>query len=217
MLRPLSVTQGFLEQWQFHQLSSQPRTSADPHMGASSPASRCYFSPPAPAPRTPPGETAHFRQDALPKSWCNPGKKKKSTQVPKPGSGFCQLRTTETSGKNTVVTEGTLNWRRSNTTGHVTLPSSIILPTDSVLNVHSVVIHSWRQNIKRSKHQIQCLLSMQKSRKGFCLADFELQITTPRKKADSGLIGSSLAISTTFKAKNCKYSLCNLNFFNQTL
>lgn len=44
------------------------------HVGASNTAGRCYFSPPPP-PLIQPGETAHFRQDALPKSWCNPGKK----------------------------------------------------------------------------------------------------------------------------------------------
>lgn len=44
-----------------------------PHVGDFSPADRCYFSL---SPLTQTGETAHFRQDALPKSWCNPEEKK---------------------------------------------------------------------------------------------------------------------------------------------
>lgn len=43
-----------------------------------------------------------------------------------------------------------------------------------------------------------------KSRKFFCLIDFGMPNNNLEgKKADSGLIRLSLAISTTFKAKNC--------------
>lgn len=43
-----------------------------PHVGDFSAADRYYFSL---SPLTQAGETAHFRQDALPKVWCNPTKK----------------------------------------------------------------------------------------------------------------------------------------------
>lgn len=43
-----------------------------PNVGDFSTADRCYFSL---SPLTQAGETADFRQDALPKAWCNPEKK----------------------------------------------------------------------------------------------------------------------------------------------
>lgn len=79
------------------------------------------------------------------------------------------------------------------------LVSFIGLPTYRVLNVHSVVNDSWIKNI--TLRYSSC--SPCKKQKFFVCLILKLQITK-KKKADSGLIRLSWAIST-FKAKKCKY------------
>ena len=73
-----------------------------------------------------------------------------------------------------------------------------------VLNVRSGVNNSWIKTYNPEETSDTVLALHAKSRKVFCLIDFGAPNNNSNKKADRWLIRLSLAIATTFKAKNCK-------------
>lgn len=152
-----------------------------PHVGDVGTANRCCLSL---SPLTQAGETAHFRQDALPKLWCNPGKKSLSKIQSQ------DLVSANSEGQRPVAKTLSLQkvcWIH-------TYLTSADTPHSLAIEGFKCTLCSEQQLDKKhktlSKHQIQFLLSRQKAEKVFVCLIFGTpnNYSKGKKKADSGLI-----------------------------
>lgn len=133
-----------------------------PHVGGLSPAHRGCFPL---SPLTQAGEMAQFRHDALPESWCNPGKEKNLFKIQ---NQDLTIQNHRDSGQDPGLVEGMLNLYILNISSHFILCCLWLF----YLHLGFQRMFCSEQQLDKkhktlSKHQIQFPLSRQKKQETF--------------------------------------------------